>query len=137
MWLFFVCHRPLLPKKKLLNHYLFYRIRTAHVVQCAYFIHPPLPFCYGIFWVMFHLEHAIFQHIIHALHFQVVQVSECYYELHLRADMYTSRHTQWFYFAVSNTRKDITYRYDLMFSSLSSLINDLKECKKEKKVQAL
>ena len=41
---------------------------------------------------------------------QAVQVSECYYELHLRADMYTSRHTQWFYFAVSNTRKDITYR---------------------------
>ncbi|KAK7077233.1 Cytosolic carboxypeptidase 2 [Halocaridina rubra] len=43
-----------------------------------------------------------------------VQVSECYYELHLRADMYTSRHTQWFYFAVSNTRKDITYRFSIV-----------------------
>ncbi|KAK8738144.1 hypothetical protein OTU49_004067 [Cherax quadricarinatus] len=45
---------------------------------------------------------------------KVVQVSECYYELHLRADMYTSRHTQWFYFAVSNTRKDITYRFSIV-----------------------
>ncbi|XP_045111207.1 cytosolic carboxypeptidase Nna1-like isoform X2 [Portunus trituberculatus] len=45
---------------------------------------------------------------------KAVQVSECYYELHLRADMYTSRHTQWFYFAVSNTRKDITYRFSIV-----------------------
>ncbi|XP_042237188.1 cytosolic carboxypeptidase Nna1-like isoform X6 [Homarus americanus] len=45
---------------------------------------------------------------------KAVQVSECYYELHLRADMYTSRHTQWFYFAVSNTCKDITYRFSIV-----------------------
>ncbi|XP_047482913.1 cytosolic carboxypeptidase Nna1-like [Penaeus chinensis] len=64
------------------------------------------------------------QPIIHALHFQVVQVSECYYELHLRADMYTSRHTQWFYFAVSNTRKDITYRFSIVnLSKGDSLYN--------------
>ncbi|XP_069986707.1 cytosolic carboxypeptidase 2 isoform X2 [Penaeus vannamei] len=55
---------------------------------------------------------------------KVVQVSECYYELHLRADMYTSRHTQWFYFAVSNTRKDITYRFSIVnLSKGDSLYN--------------
>ncbi|XP_076028748.1 uncharacterized protein LOC143017765 isoform X1 [Oratosquilla oratoria] len=55
---------------------------------------------------------------------KAVQVSECYYELHLRADLYTSRHTQWFYFAVSNTRKDITYRLSIVnLSKGDSLYN--------------
>ncbi|CAL4122745.1 unnamed protein product, partial [Meganyctiphanes norvegica] len=55
---------------------------------------------------------------------KAVQVSECYYELHLRADLYTARHTQWFYFAVSNTRKNITYRFSIVnLSKGDSLYN--------------
>ncbi|RXG56017.1 hypothetical protein Avbf_04124 [Armadillidium vulgare] len=53
-----------------------------------------------------------------------VQISECYYELHLRADLYTARHTQWFYFSVSNMRKDVTYRFSIVnLSKGDSLYN--------------
>ncbi|XP_018012449.1 uncharacterized protein LOC108669580 [Hyalella azteca] len=45
---------------------------------------------------------------------KVIQVSECYYELHLRSDLYTARHTQWYYFAVSNTRRKMTYRFSIV-----------------------
>ncbi|KAF2362086.1 Peptidase M14 carboxypeptidase A [Trinorchestia longiramus] len=45
---------------------------------------------------------------------KVVQVSECYYELHIRSDLYTARHTQWYYFAISNTRKKMTYRFSIV-----------------------
>nr|CAD7403087.1 unnamed protein product [Timema poppensis] len=41
---------------------------------------------------------------------KVVKVTECYYELYLRTDLYTNRHMQWFYFRVENTRAHITYR---------------------------
>ncbi|XP_032977829.1 cytosolic carboxypeptidase 2 isoform X2 [Rhinolophus ferrumequinum] len=36
------------------------------------------------------------------------------YELTLRTDLYTNKHTQWFYFRVQNTRKDATYRFTIV-----------------------
>ncbi|XP_012500558.1 PREDICTED: cytosolic carboxypeptidase 2 [Propithecus coquereli] len=36
------------------------------------------------------------------------------YELTLQTDLYTSKHTQWFYFRVQNTRKDATYRFTIV-----------------------
>lgn len=41
---------------------------------------------------------------------KAVKITPVYYELYLRSDMYTNRHSQWFYFRVMNTRKDIPYR---------------------------
>lgn len=41
---------------------------------------------------------------------KVIKITPVYYELYLRADLYTNRHTQWFYFRVTNTRKNISYR---------------------------
>lgn len=41
---------------------------------------------------------------------RVVKVTQNYYELYLRPDMYTNRHTQWFYFRVKNTRTKMPYR---------------------------
>lgn len=41
---------------------------------------------------------------------RVVKVTQNYYELYLRPDMYTNRHTQWFYFRVKNTKSKINYR---------------------------
>lgn len=42
---------------------------------------------------------------------KVVKITDTYYQLYLRRDLYTQRHTQWYYFRVSNTRSRITYRY--------------------------
>ncbi|XP_007444892.1 cytosolic carboxypeptidase 2-like, partial [Python bivittatus] len=36
------------------------------------------------------------------------------YELTLRTDLYTSKYTQWYYFRVQNTRKDVTYRFTIV-----------------------
>uniref|UniRef100_A0A8D2LTZ3 Cytosolic carboxypeptidase 2 n=1 Tax=Varanus komodoensis TaxID=61221 RepID=A0A8D2LTZ3_VARKO len=36
------------------------------------------------------------------------------YELTLRTDLYTSKHTQWYYFRVQNTRKNVTYRFSIV-----------------------
>jgi hypothetical protein len=41
---------------------------------------------------------------------KVVQITETYYELYLRTDMYTNRHMQWFYFRIENTRTQTSYR---------------------------
>lgn len=41
---------------------------------------------------------------------KVVKITDTYYQLYLRRDLYTQRHTQWYYFKVSNTRSRITYR---------------------------
>lgn len=41
---------------------------------------------------------------------KAVKITSGYYELYLRPDMYTNRHTQWFYFRVTNTRKNVNYR---------------------------
>lgn len=46
---------------------------------------------------------------------KAIKVTPVYYELYLRADLYTNKHTQWFYFRVINTRKSITYRYSCSF----------------------
>lgn len=43
---------------------------------------------------------------------KVVKITDTYYQLYLRRDLYTQRHTQWYYFRVSNTRSRITYRYN-------------------------
>jgi len=42
------------------------------------------------------------------------------YELWLRTDLYTEKHTQWFYFMVSNTQPNITYRF--------TIVNFMKVC---------
>lgn len=41
---------------------------------------------------------------------KVVKITPVYYELYLRSDMFTNRHSQWFYFRVMNTRKGVPYR---------------------------
>ncbi|XP_066543208.1 cytosolic carboxypeptidase 3 [Amia ocellicauda] len=43
----------------------------------------------------------------------VVKVGDYDYELTLRPDLYTEKHTQWFYFRVSNTRADVRYRFTI------------------------
>ncbi|XP_019354333.1 cytosolic carboxypeptidase 2 isoform X8 [Alligator mississippiensis] len=45
---------------------------------------------------------------------KAVRVGPYDYELTLRTDLYTSKHTQWFYFRVRNTRKDILYRFTIV-----------------------
>ena len=39
-------------------------------------------------------------------------ISGHFYELYLRPDLYTSRHTQWYYFAVTNMKLHTLYRYN-------------------------
>ncbi|GCB84813.1 hypothetical protein scyTo_0025406, partial [Scyliorhinus torazame] len=36
------------------------------------------------------------------------------YELTLRTDLYTDKHTQWYYFRVQNTRPGVTYRFTIV-----------------------
>ena len=36
------------------------------------------------------------------------------YELYLRFDLYTHKHTQWFYFSVHNMRARQTYRFTIV-----------------------
>ena len=36
------------------------------------------------------------------------------YELYLRFDLYTNKHTQWFYFYVENMRAGQTYRFTIV-----------------------
>ncbi|CAH1259091.1 AGBL2 [Branchiostoma lanceolatum] len=45
---------------------------------------------------------------------KVVQVGEFEYELYLRQDLYTDKHTQWYYFRVQNARKGHTYRFTIV-----------------------
>ncbi|XP_051819808.1 cytosolic carboxypeptidase 2 isoform X7 [Antechinus flavipes] len=45
---------------------------------------------------------------------KAVRVDTYDYELTLRTDLYTNKHTQWFYFRVQNTRKEITYRFTIV-----------------------
>lgn len=52
-------------------------------------------------------------------------VSDTEYDLVLNPDYNTSAHAQWFYFKVSNTRKDVTYRLNLInMVKPTSLYND-------------
>lgn len=41
---------------------------------------------------------------------RALKVGPNHYELYLRPDLYTNRHTQWFYFSVKNTRSQTPYR---------------------------
>ncbi|KAM6936898.1 cytosolic carboxypeptidase 2 [Xenentodon cancila] len=45
---------------------------------------------------------------------KAVQVGVYDYELTLRTDMYTMKHTQWFYFRVRNTKAGVTYRFTIV-----------------------
>uniref|UniRef100_A0A182PFB6 Pepdidase_M14_N domain-containing protein n=1 Tax=Anopheles epiroticus TaxID=199890 RepID=A0A182PFB6_9DIPT len=40
---------------------------------------------------------------------RAIKITPTYYELYLRPDMYTNRHTQWFYFQVKNTKAKVVY----------------------------
>lgn len=42
---------------------------------------------------------------------KAIKITPVYYELYLRPDLYTNKHTQWFYFRARNMIKGITYRY--------------------------
>ncbi|OCT83803.1 cytosolic carboxypeptidase 2 [Xenopus laevis] len=44
---------------------------------------------------------------------RAIKVGMHEYELTLRTDLYTSKHTQWFYFQVKNTRKGVPYRFTI------------------------
>ncbi|KAM6417671.1 cytosolic carboxypeptidase 3 [Pluvialis apricaria] len=53
---------------------------------------------------------------------KVVKVNEFEYQLTLRADLYTSRHTQWYYFQVSNMQAGMPYRFTIVnFTNRNSL----------------
>ncbi|XP_023566627.1 cytosolic carboxypeptidase 2 isoform X2 [Octodon degus] len=45
---------------------------------------------------------------------KAVRVDTYVYELTLRPDLYTDRHTQWFYFRVQNTRRGVPYRFTIV-----------------------
>ncbi|TRY99704.1 hypothetical protein DNTS_002239, partial [Danionella cerebrum] len=45
---------------------------------------------------------------------KAVQVGQFDYELTLRTDLYTAKHTQWFYFQVRNMRAGVTYRFTIL-----------------------
>ncbi|KAM4039081.1 cytosolic carboxypeptidase 3 isoform 1-T1 [Anomaloglossus baeobatrachus] len=45
---------------------------------------------------------------------KVVQVGDYDYQLTLRSDLYTDRHTQWYYFQVKNTRAGVPYRFTIV-----------------------
>ncbi|XP_059479393.1 cytosolic carboxypeptidase 2-like [Neocloeon triangulifer] len=45
---------------------------------------------------------------------KAIKVTETYYELYLRTDLYTSRHMQWFYFQIKNTRANVMYRLSIV-----------------------
>ncbi|XP_066581955.1 cytosolic carboxypeptidase 2 [Prorops nasuta] len=56
---------------------------------------------------------------------KVVKITDTYYQLHLRRDLYTQRHTQWYYFRISNTRSRIIYRLSIVnLCKEDSLYND-------------
>ncbi|KAM9854713.1 cytosolic carboxypeptidase 2 [Aulostomus maculatus] len=45
---------------------------------------------------------------------KAVQVGAYDYELTLRTDLYTTKHTQWFYFRVRNMKASVTYRFTIV-----------------------
>ncbi|XP_025088422.1 cytosolic carboxypeptidase 2-like isoform X28 [Pomacea canaliculata] len=45
---------------------------------------------------------------------KAVKVGDYEYELWLRYDLYTDKHTQWFYFSFSNTRPNVQYRFTIV-----------------------
>uniref|UniRef100_A0AAV2L5L7 Cytosolic carboxypeptidase 2 n=1 Tax=Knipowitschia caucasica TaxID=637954 RepID=A0AAV2L5L7_KNICA len=51
---------------------------------------------------------------------KAVQVGPFDYELTIRCDMYTKKHTQWFYFRVKNMKAGVTYRFTIVNMMKSS-----------------
>ena len=45
---------------------------------------------------------------------RAVKISDFEYDLYLKNDYGTGGYTQWFYFSVGNTRKDRTYRFNIV-----------------------
>ncbi|KAM8818089.1 cytosolic carboxypeptidase 3 [Rhynchonycteris naso] len=53
---------------------------------------------------------------------KVVKVAEYEYQLTLRPDLFTNKHTQWYYFQVTNTQAGIVYRFTIInFTKPASL----------------
>ncbi|CAL8091820.1 unnamed protein product [Orchesella dallaii] len=45
---------------------------------------------------------------------KAIKVTNMYYELYLRHDLYTERHAQWFYFRIQNTKENVPYRFSIV-----------------------
>lgn len=45
---------------------------------------------------------------------RAVKVNDAEYQLWLRNDLYTNKHTQWYYFRVQNTRPTVRYKFTIM-----------------------
>ncbi|KAL7303167.1 hypothetical protein TKK_0004371 [Trichogramma kaykai] len=45
---------------------------------------------------------------------KVIKITDTYYQLHLRKDLYTQRHMQWYYFRITNTRSGVLYRLSIV-----------------------
>ncbi|XP_016840121.1 cytosolic carboxypeptidase 2 isoform X2 [Nasonia vitripennis] len=45
---------------------------------------------------------------------KVIKITDTYYQLHLRKDLYTQRHMQWYYFRISNTKSGTMYRLSIV-----------------------
>ncbi|XP_044311117.1 cytosolic carboxypeptidase 3 [Varanus komodoensis] len=55
---------------------------------------------------------------------KVIKISDFEYQLTLRTDLYTNKHTQWYYFQVTNTQAGIPYRFTIVnFTKPTSLYN--------------
>ncbi|CAF0708203.1 unnamed protein product [Brachionus calyciflorus] len=55
---------------------------------------------------------------------KAVKINEYEYELTLRYDLYTSKHTQWFYFQIKNAKPNVEYRFTIAnFMKSDSLYN--------------
>nr|XP_025147347.1 cytosolic carboxypeptidase 3 isoform X6 [Bubalus bubalis] len=55
---------------------------------------------------------------------KVVKVAEYEYQLTVRPDLFTNKHTQWYYFQVTNTQAGIVYRFTISnFTKPASLYN--------------
>ncbi|KAG5892786.1 hypothetical protein JTB14_032660 [Gonioctena quinquepunctata] len=56
---------------------------------------------------------------------RAIMITPNFYELHLRSDLYTNRHMQWFYFKVSKVKKGFLYRFSITnCSKENSLFNE-------------
>ncbi|CAG9819492.1 unnamed protein product [Phaedon cochleariae] len=56
---------------------------------------------------------------------RAIMITPNFYELHLRSDLYTNRHMQWFYFQITNVKKGCLYRFSITnCSKENSLYNE-------------
>jgi hypothetical protein len=54
----------------------------------------------------------------------LIQRSDTEYDLYLRYDLYTNKHTQWFYFQIKKAKPDVEYRFTICnFLKTESLYN--------------